>query len=76
MEWIERSLKSALMWLGTLLPDKGLSVYTRVFCVRFSVRDGAPAQLLPSLFSRNHVRDRAKETVGRSAGTIPGIESG
>jgi hypothetical protein len=35
------------------------------FCVRFSVRDGATAQLLPLLFSRNHARDRAKEVVGR-----------
>jgi hypothetical protein len=41
------------------------AVYTRVFCVRFSVRDGATAQLLPLLFSRDHVRDRAKENVGR-----------
>jgi hypothetical protein len=41
------------------------AVYTRVFCVRFSVRDGAAAQQLPLLF---HVRDRArkaKEPVGR-----------
>jgi hypothetical protein len=41
------------------------AVYTRVFCVRFSVRDGATAQLLPLLFSRDHVRDRAKEAAGR-----------
>jgi hypothetical protein len=40
------------------------AVYTRCFCVRFSVRDGATAQLLPFLF---HVRDcarKAKEAVG------------
>jgi hypothetical protein len=41
------------------------AVYTRVFCVRFSVCDGAAAQHLPLLF---HVCDRArkaKEAVGR-----------
>jgi hypothetical protein len=41
------------------------AVYTRVFCVRFSVHDGATAQLLSLLFSRKHVRDRPKENVGR-----------
>jgi hypothetical protein len=41
------------------------AVYTRVFCVRFSVRDGTAAQLLPM---RDHVLDRArkaKEAVGQ-----------
>jgi hypothetical protein len=40
-------------------------VYTRVFCVRFSVRDGSAAQLLPL---RDQIRDRArkaKEVVGQ-----------
>jgi hypothetical protein len=41
------------------------AVYTRVFCIRYPVRDGATAQLLPLLFSRNHVSDRTKENVGR-----------
>jgi hypothetical protein len=35
------------------------------FCVRFSIRDGATAQLIPLLFSRDHVRDRSKEAVRR-----------
>jgi hypothetical protein len=34
------------------------AVYTRVFCVRFSVRDCAAAQQIPLLF---HVRDRARK---------------
>jgi hypothetical protein len=44
------------------------AVYTRVFCSRFSVRDGAAAKLVPLLFSYHHARDRArkaKEAVGR-----------
>jgi hypothetical protein len=41
------------------------AVYTRDFCVRFSIRDGATAQLLPLLFSRDHVREKAKEAVGQ-----------
>jgi hypothetical protein len=44
------------------------SVYTPSVlrpCVRFSVRDVATARLLPLLFSRDHVRDRAREAVGR-----------
>jgi phosphoglycerate-specific signal transduction histidine kinase len=39
------------------------AVYTRVFSVRCSVRDGAAAQQLPLLFSRDHLRDQAKEVV-------------
>jgi hypothetical protein len=35
------------------------------FCVRCPVRDGAAAQPFPLLFSRDHVRDRAKEAVGQ-----------
>jgi hypothetical protein len=38
------------------------AVYTRVFCVRFSVRDGAAAQHFPL---RDHVRRKAKEAVGQ-----------
>jgi hypothetical protein len=34
------------------------AVYTRVFCVRFSVQDGAANQLFPL---RDHVRDRARK---------------
>jgi hypothetical protein len=41
------------------------AVYTRVFCIRFPVRDCATAQHLPLLFSRHHVRDKAKEAVGQ-----------
>jgi hypothetical protein len=41
------------------------AVYTWVFCVRFSVRNGGAAKQLPLLFSRDHVRDRAKEAVGQ-----------
>jgi hypothetical protein len=41
------------------------AVYTRFFCVRFSVRDGAAAQLAPLLFSRDHVREKAKKAVGQ-----------
>jgi hypothetical protein len=40
------------------------AVYTCVFCVRCPVRDGAAAQQLPLHFSRNHVREKAKEAVG------------
>jgi hypothetical protein len=38
-----------------------MAVYTRVFCVRFSVRDGAAAQLFPL---RDHVCDCARKTKG------------
>jgi hypothetical protein len=38
-----------------------VAVSTCVFCSRFSVRDGAAAQLLPLLFSRDHARNRARE---------------
>jgi hypothetical protein len=41
------------------------AIYTRIFCIRFSVRDGATTQLLPLLFSRDHVCDRAKVVAGR-----------
>jgi hypothetical protein len=40
------------------------AVPTRVFCSRFSVRDGAAAQLLPLIFSRDHARDRARKAMG------------
>jgi hypothetical protein len=40
------------------------AVYTRVFCVRCPVRDGAAAQQLPLHFSRDHVREKAKKAVG------------
>jgi hypothetical protein len=40
------------------------AVYTRVFGVRCPVRDGAAAQQLPLLLSRDHVREKAKEAVG------------
>jgi hypothetical protein len=43
------------------------AVYTRVFCVRFSVRDGAAAQLLPLLFSRDHVREKQRKQLGSGA---------
>jgi hypothetical protein len=49
------------IFLCELLRD----VYTRVFCVRFSVRDGAAAQHFPL---HDHIRDRArkaKEAVGQ-----------
>jgi hypothetical protein len=41
------------------------AVYTRVFCVRCPVRDGASAQQSPLLFSRDHVRGKAKEAIGQ-----------
>jgi hypothetical protein len=43
------------------------AVYTRVFCVRFSVRDGAAAHQFPLLFSRDHVREKQRKLVGSVA---------
>jgi hypothetical protein len=55
-----------------LLSSSGLTialgaVYTRVFCVRFSVRDGAAAPQFPLLFSRDHVREKQRKLLGGGA---------
>jgi hypothetical protein len=44
------------------------SVYTRVFCFRFSVCDGATAQLLPLLFTYVIAREKQRKQLG--GGTI------
>jgi hypothetical protein len=48
---VEEEVKAAKK-LSRIITKRRLSgVYTRVFCIRFSLRDGAAAQLLPLLFS-------------------------
>jgi hypothetical protein len=42
------------------------AVYTRFFCVRFSVRDGAAAKLL---CLRDHIRDHAREKPRKQFGS-------
>jgi hypothetical protein len=46
---------------------KGQSVYTRFFCVRFSVPDGATAQLLPLLFTYVIAREKQRKQLGSGA---------
>jgi hypothetical protein len=42
-------------------------VYTRVFCVRYPVRDGAAAQQLPLLFTYVIAREKQRKLVGSGA---------
>jgi hypothetical protein len=48
------------------------AVYTRGFCVRFSVRDGASAQQLPLLFTYAIAREKTKKAVGRRGAITDG----
>jgi hypothetical protein len=49
-----------------LLPSLG-AVYNRVFCVRFSVRDGAAAHQFPLLFMYVITREKQRKLVGSGA---------
>jgi hypothetical protein len=57
---------SQMQSLKTNVPSNaGLgAVSTRVFCLRFSVRDGATAQLFPT---RDHVREKQRKQLGNGA---------
>jgi hypothetical protein len=46
---------------------KNMAVYTRVFCVRFSVRDGGAAHQFPLLFTCVIAREKQRKLVGSGA---------